>query len=520
MEPAAPSLLHLFSEVIQSVNLGNSLEEMLDLIYSRLREYVPYDRISVALTDEKKQRLTSEAVRAEGTILMNKGYGAPIAGSSLEPLLREGRTRILDDLQEYLAKKPTSESTRLIVKEGMRSSLTLPLLVQGQPIGVMFFSSRQPRTYQPKHEEFLRTIAGHVAIAVEKSRLMDALRHKSEYIETILQSSADGIIALDNDGRIQTWNEGARRIYGYTAEEAIGRPFEILVPAELQAAGELQKITEQVDRDGFIKDYETVRLTKDGRRVLVNVTATAMRNSQGRPLGRSAVHRNVTHLKKLQEDLARSQSLAAVGELSATIAHEIKNPLAGISGAIQVLQDAIPATDRRRFVVTEILEQIRRLDNTVHDLLTFARPMTPVMQTVAIGESLRRAWSLLCSQPGAKSVRFRIEGPEIQLQMDPHLMEQIWINLFQNAIEAMPQGGDLSVSVADGDPAKIAVRDGGTGIDPANLPKLFRPFFSTKTRGTGLGLAISKKIIEAHGGAIGVESARPRGTCVLVEIPR
>lgn len=513
--------LNLLNEITQSINRGTSLEEVFDLVYERLHEYVPYNRIAIALTDETKERLTITAVRSDGKMVLHRGYSGALAGSSLEPLIREGKTRRIDDLQEYLARKPSSESTRLIVKEGMRSSLTLPLLVGGDPIGVMFFSSREPAAYRPHHEEFLRSIVGHVAIAVERSRLMDTLREKSDYLENILQNSADAIVVVDAQNRIRTWNEGARRIFGYEASEVLGQDYVMFIPPEDRSKGEPTRIKDLVEREGYLRDYECVRLTRDGRRLTLSVTSTLLRDKTGRLLGRSSIVRDVTHLKKLHEELVRSQSLAAVGELAATVAHEIKNPLAGISGAIQVLGDAIPADDSRRPVVREILDQIRRLDNTVRDLLTFARPATPVRQEVDLAQSLSRAWSLLAQEPAAAQVAWTLEAAEgAKVHADPQLLHQVWLNLFTNALDAMPRGGKLAARVTEGSPLRIEVRDTGHGIPPENLDKIFKPFFSTKTRGTGLGLAITRKIVEAHGGGIRAESAPRRGTCMIVELPR
>jgi PAS domain S-box-containing protein len=520
--PRVPGL-DLINEITQKINLGTSLDEVFDLIYERLAEFVPYNRIAVALADEKKKRLTITAVRTDGKMVLGRGYGGVIAGSSLEPLIREGRTRIINDLPQYLAQKPSSESTRLIVREGMRSSLTLPLLVQGQGIGVMFFSSRRAGAYAARHEEFLRSIVGHVAIAVERTRLLESLREKTDYLENILHNSADAIVVVDAENRIRTWNEGARRIFGYAAEEVLGKDYGMFIPPEERGKGEDTRIKERVEREGFLKGHECTRLTKEGRRIEVDVTSTLLKDKRGRVLGRSSIVRDVTHIKKLQQELVRSQSLAAVGELAATVAHEIKNPLAGISGAIQVLKDEMPESSPRRAVVGEILEQIRRLDTTVRDLLIFARPATPAKQDVNVGEALSRAWSLLAQQPGAGAgaVRFSLEGgAEVRVPADPHLLHQVWVNLFQNAVEAMPRGGNLAVRVTDGERVRVEVRDSGTGVDPAHAEKIFHPFFSTKTRGTGLGLAISRKIVEAHGGRIRIESEPRKGTSVFVEIPR
>ena len=511
--------LKLLDDIILSLNRGNSLEEVFNLIFERLETFVPYHRIAVALTDPKRERLSILFARSDGKMVLGKGYAGQIAGSSLEPLIREGRTRIINDLQAYLTGKPQSESTRLIVKEGMRSSLTLPLLIDGQPIGVMFFSSRDANTYGPQHEDFLRSIVGHVAMAVEKSRLIDALREKGDYLENILQNSADAIVVVDSQNRIRTWNEGARRIFGYEAAEVIGRDADLLAPPEERA--ESARVRERIEREGFVKDHEAVRLGKDGRRLTVNATSTLLKDKAGRVIGRASILRDVTGLKQLQQELVASQSLAAVGELAATVAHEIKNPLAGISGAIQILSEGTPPGDSRRGIMKEILDQIERLDRTVRDLLTFARPATPAREEVDLGDSLQRAWTLLSAQPAAKAIRFAVEGASgVKVKADPHLLHQVWLNLFQNAVEAMPKGGELTARVRNESPAVVEVSDTGAGFPPDQLEKIFKPFFTTKTQGTGLGLPITRKNLEAHGGRIRAESRPDQGTTFTVEMPR
>jgi len=217
----------------------------------------------------------------------------------------------------------------------------------------------------------------------------------------------------------------------------------------------------------------------------------------------------------------RTQSLAVVGELAATVAHEIKNPLAGISGAIQVLAEGMPKNDARREIVGEILDQVRRLDTTVRDLLNFARPITPVPQLFELAASIDGVWRMLAPQRGAESIRFSIEGDRgATVHGDPHLLRQVWTNLLQNAVEAMSKGGDLRVILRDGASLQVVFQDKGSGIDPAGIEKIWRPFYTTKTRGTGLGLPLVKKIVDAHGGRIWCESELTKGTSFFVELPR
>jgi PAS domain S-box-containing protein len=513
--------VQLLEAITRKINLGASLEETFDLIYERLRDFVPYNRIAVALADEAGERLFIIAAKSDGKVVLGRGYSGVIAGSSLETLLREGRIRVINDLQDYLAKKPSSDSTRLIVREGMKSSLTLPLLMDGKPVGVMFFSSRAAGIYQSEHEEFLRNIVGHMAIAVERSRLIDGLRERTEFLENILQNSIEAIVVVDAQNRIKTWNEGARRMFGYTADEVIGKSTDLLLVPEDRGTPEATRIKDRVELDGSLRNYECERLTKDGRRIALLVSSTLLKDKKGRPIGRSSIARDVTDLKTMQRELVRTQSLAVVGELAATVAHEIKNPLAGISGAIQVLAEGMPKNDTRREIVGEILDQVKRLDTTVRDLLNFARPITPVRQDLDLTESISSVWKMLAPQSEANSIRFAVEGDAgARISADPHLIRQVWTNLFQNAIEAMPKGGQLTARISLGNGVRVEIRDSGNGIDPAAVDKIWRPFFTTKTRGTGLGLPIVKKIVEAHGGRIWCESEAHRRTSFFVEIPR
>lgn len=513
--------IHLLEAITRKINLGASLDETFELIYERLHDFVPYNRIAVAMTDDARERLFIIAAKSDGKVVLGKGYSGIITGSSLEDLIREGRIRVINDLQDYLEKKPLSESTRLIVREGMKSSLTLPLLIDGKPVGVMFFSSRTAGVYRAEHVDFLRNIVGHMAIAVERARLVDGLRERTEFLENILQSSLDAIVVVDGHNRIKTWNDGARRIFGYTAEEAIGQSYDLLLADEERATSEGTRIQEAVERHGFVRRWECVRKTKDGRRLIVEISATLLKDKKGRPIGRSCVTRDITDVKAMQQELVRTQSLAVVGEMAATVAHEIKNPLAGISGAIQVLAEAMPKNDGRREIVGEILDQVRRLDTTVRDLLNFARPITPAIQAIDLAESISSVWKMLAPQTEAKSIRFVQEGASAApVHGDPHLLRQVWINLFQNSIEAMPQGGEVRATISTGSSIRVEIRDSGNGIDPAAVEQIWRPFFTTKTRGTGLGLPIVKKIVEAHGGRIWCESDPGKRTSFFVEIPQ
>ncbi len=236
-----------------------------------------------------------------------------------------------------------------------------------------------------------------------------------------------------------------------------------------------------------------------------------------------------------QQRLDRAERLATFGALAASLAHEIKNPLAGIGGAIQVMADELPATDPRKEIMQEILTQLHRLDKTVRDLLAFARPGKPDVAPCDIHQVLDRVLLLLAQDPEAKHIRVvRSYRPNLPPAVaDGKQVGQVFLNLVLNAVQAMPHGGQIILRTdlveANGDGlrsrdtgrplVKVEVSDTGPGIPAQILPNIFKPFVTTKHRGTGLGLSVSRRIVEDHGGSIEAESAPGQGATFRVFLP-
>ncbi len=225
------------------------------------------------------------------------------------------------------------------------------------------------------------------------------------------------------------------------------------------------------------------------------------------------------------EAMSKMEKMASLGELAAAVAHEIKNPLAGISGAIQVFAEDIPAGDPRKEIMQDILREIDRLDQSVRGLLAYARP--PVLRPVKVDmiSVVERARGLLARQAEAQGVQIRMPEPgeEVITEADPEQMQQVFFSIMQNSLRLMPSGGTIGVSVkrdgAGGEaPVRVTISDTGMGIPSEDLKNMFRPFFTTKHSGSGLGLAISKNIVEQHGGLIEVESRPGLGSTFHVII--
>jgi signal transduction histidine kinase len=224
-----------------------------------------------------------------------------------------------------------------------------------------------------------------------------------------------------------------------------------------------------------------------------------------------------------QKAVERSEQLAAVGELSASIAHEVRNPLAGMKGALEVLRKGMEADSSKREIMDELVAQIVRLETLVRDLLTFAQPRPLNRHPVDLHEILERVLRLV--QDGLESAEIRVDRKYqdaiAPVFADPQQLEQVFLNLIENAVQAMEGGGTLTLDTTERNgTVTITFRDTGKGIPPADLHRIFHPFFTTKHRGSGLGLSIVQKIVEAHEGSLRVESEPGQGTRIMVLMTR
>jgi two-component system sensor histidine kinase HydH len=233
----------------------------------------------------------------------------------------------------------------------------------------------------------------------------------------------------------------------------------------------------------------------------------------------------MTQLYKMQEEILRIDRLAYLGEFSSTLAHEIRNPLAGIKTTAQALSEELGANDARREYIDRIIKEIDRLNDLLRTFFSFAKPRRLNLIPCHIRDIIKEVRALLAKEAEKMKVTIKeAYGDGLPLvPLDANQMQQVFMNLFLNALEAMPGGGRLTVEVDGMNLQKgwleIKIKDTGKGIESEHLTKIFDPFFTTKSRGLGLGLAITQKIIEGHGGTIGVESASEKGSTFILRLP-
>ncbi len=367
------------------------------------------------------------------------------------------------------------------------------------------------------------------SLAMDAYITSDRYRH-AQQLESIVHDSADIIFMLDTDKRIRTWNRAAERVFGWRADEILGKSVTTIVPTDPTLSGELERIDREIQAHGHYH-FETVRVAKDGRRVPVEVTVSLMRDPQGNPVGRSAILRDITDRKRLQEAKLQAERLAVIGAMSARLAHEIRNPLSSITLNIELVRDEIEALTRERpesakesrELLRAIESELRRIQRVMEDYLKFGRLPKLQHETVALNELLADELAFMQSLFDAADVVVRTEfDPEVPLiRGDKEHLWQAVLNLVRNALEAMPNGGELSFRTAhETGGASLCISDTGKGIGARERERIFEPFFSTKPMGTGLGLPLTQQIIGEHGGSIECESVESKGTTFTIHLPK
>lgn len=346
-------------------------------------------------------------------------------------------------------------------------------------------------------------------------------KRAEERFRLAVQSAPNAMLMVDEHGKIVLANAQSERLFGYSKQELLNQSIEMLVPGRFRRHHpQLRADFHSAPRPRPMgADRELFAVKKDGTEVPVEIGLNPIKTAEGAFVLAAVV--DLTATKAMQAELVRTQRLAALGEMAATVAHEVKNPLAAISGPLQVLSDDLKPGDPHKEIMKEILGQVKRLDNTVRGLLSFSKPTTPRKQTIVLREFVERITRLVGDQESNRGIRFLLEGErELTLEADPPLLEQVLWNLFINSTEAMKGSGQIRVTMtASTEGVTIAVADTGPGITPELAEKLFRPFVTTKTTGTGLGLALCRKIIEAHRGTIALTSDPGQGTTVSIRLP-
>jgi two-component system sensor kinase FixL len=362
-------------------------------------------------------------------------------------------------------------------------------------------------------------------------RAVEPLRQRNEQLEaqgrttearwrSIVESAVDGIVVIDARGRIEAFNPAAERLFGYSEADVLGQNVKMLMPQPYR------------DRhDGYIARYldtgeqkiigigrEVVGERRDGSTFPLHLSVGEITIGGAKKF--TGILHDLSARLAMEQQLREQTTLARLGEMAAVIAHEVKNPLAGVRGAIQVIGGRMAVASRDAAMLKEIVARIDALNGLLEDLLLFARPPSPRPAPVDLVPLVSTTADLLIKDPALRDLRITVEGSAPPISVDPELLRIVLQNLLVNSAYAMQGRGTITVGITMVDATcQIAIADAGPGIEPEVREKIFDAFFTTKARGTGLGLPTAKRLIEAHNGRIQVDCPPAGGTVVTIQLP-
>jgi PAS domain S-box-containing protein len=428
------------------------------------------------------------------------------------------RTAALLDLNYYLPCRVASGQ----FEGSATTSRTIAVIGLGRTMGGDFLSSEDV--------ELLESLASYIGIALQNASLYARLEEKigeferlKEFNENIVESINVGILALDLEDRIESWNAQMEAMYALSRGEALGQALRAVFPSEF-----VEAIQEFRNEQGVHHLYKFRLTTRAGELRTVNVAVAPLLSRDFVSVGRIILVDDITERVTLETQLAQADKLSSIGLLAAGVAHEINTPLAVISSYAQMLSKQLRGDGRLGPVLDKITQQSFRAAEIANGLLNFSRTSTTEFRETDLNQVIRDTLSLLEHQFKTAQIDVDLDLAEQlpPIHGNPGKLQQVFLNLLLNAKDAMPGGGNLRVSTLVNGHVEALITDSGSGIAPEHLKRIYDPFFTTKTtprpgdrRGTGLGLSVSYGIIQEHAGKIHVESAIGAGTTFHLEFP-
>jgi PAS domain S-box-containing protein len=379
--------------------------------------------------------------------------------------------------------------------------------------------------YEAMQSDFKKV---NIELDKKNAELEESLSNQEEmqtYLHSILESMDNGVIGIDISGNITHFNRAAAEITGFSSGAVMGKEYSSIFGANSQ---EKPMLLQVLHTGKELKRDEKVIWHFDGHPVPVSFQTSILRDRKGFKIGAVEIFSDISKIKALEKEMQQTKTMAALGEMSATVAHEIRNPLGAMGVWAGLLERDLGADDPRKKTLGKITEGLSRLNKIVSNLLVYTRPVKTDLRKVQIQDVLTEIIDFVQIEIERMDrniiINRALGSVPVYVLVDPEKMGQVVINLCFNAIQAMPQGGELTITVENTETSgngfvNFSIADTGIGIENELLDKIFDPFFTTKENGTGLGLAIVKKFVESHSGYIDVQSKTGSGTTVKVFLP-
>jgi len=515
-------------EFARELGSPTDLTEMLESVADRLIRTLGIRNVAFFVWEEREGKFHLElASNRRGRQTENVPYGLDLSflsSSPSKPYLFFERTRNLLDVVSH----EWPVSVRRSIAE-LEMTYYLPCSARGRTIAYLGVSRTDTGDFLSGDDvDLLVTLSGYVGIAIDNSMLYRSLARKvdeyerlKEFSENIVESINVGILAADLDDRVESWNSQIEKLTGISREHAVGRKLQELLPADL-----CERLNPA--RGGEIV-HNIYKFVLRPNEVTLNIAVAPLISRDGQQIGRLIILDDVTDRAELERRLVQADKLSSIGLLAAGVAHEVNTPLAVISTYAQMLAKQISGDEEKAPLLEKIARQTFRASEIVNSLLNFSRTSPTEFVSVDLNKVLRETLSLIGHQLEKARVEVKLSLDESlpRIKGNPGKLQQVFLNLFLNARDAMESGGMLSVSTTHHQNAgdglvRVSVLDSGAGIAAENVARIFDPFFTTKgaRKGTGLGLSVSYGIVREHGGDIEVDSRVGFGTRFDLSFPQ
>jgi PAS domain S-box-containing protein len=494
------------------------LDPMLGSVMDRISQTLLVDRLAI-FVDDPEHPGSMRIARSMGVRLsesMDLSFLGPARPEFARGALFFESPRVAKDVTDSVRRTLEQLDLNYFIPCRIREH-TVAVLGLGKTVDGDFLSSDDV--------ELVETIAGYVAVALDNAQLYSSLEQKAleiarlkDFSENIVESLNVGVLAVDLDGIVESWNTRMEQLFGVLRRDAVGRRLSSLLPNELA-----EEIAARGDQEHITGIYKQ-RLHHQGKHLTLNVSITPLVSKSNERIGRLLLFDDVTQRERMEQQMTQTEKLTSLGLLAAGVAHEVNTPLAVISNYIQMLAKQMPEGDPRQSIIEKIVKQTFRASEIVNNLLNFSRTGAAETASVDVNRVVEETLSLVAHP--LKTARIQVMK-ELGESLPPvygsaNKLQQVFLNLFLNARDAMPGGGMLEVRTgAHNGSVEIEIADTGAGIPREDINRIFDPFFTTKSngRGTGLGLSVSYGIIKEHAGKIDVRSTPGKGTAFHVEFP-
>ncbi|HET7441555.1 MAG TPA: ATP-binding protein [Terriglobales bacterium] len=407
----------------------------------------------------------------------------------------------------------------------------VPCRAQKNTVAVLGFGKTTEGDFLTSEDiELLQTLAGYIAIAIQNARLYASLEQKvaqyerlKDFNENIVESINVGVLAVDLEDRIESWNSQMEVMYALPRWQALTRPLSEVFPVEF-----VEEFYRVRQTSGIHNLYKFRMRTPTGETRIINAAIAPLVTKKFNVIGRLIIMDDITERMELEAQLSQADKLSSIGLLAAGVAHEVNTPLAVISSYAQMLSKQLHGDPQKSGLLEKITRQTFRASEIVNNLLNFSRTSGTEFSDVQVNKIITDTLALLEHQFKISKVRVQDElsGHLPEIQGNPGRLQQVFLNLFLNAKEAMPNGGVLRITTSNGEGVSVTVSDTGSGIAQEHIHRIYDPFFTTKNatqegqnRGTGLGLSVTYGIIQEHAGKIRVESRPGEGTTFYLDFP-